>query len=276
MPGVEAFLVAERDRGQYAALMWSRLATAYRSRWLSRSCGLRSAYTIQALIQRSYRGPSPATVDVRAFGNASVRLRPNSSDGIVLKTVLLTTEHLPPAEVRSPRTLVDLGTNIGIAAAHMAVLYPTARIIGVELDPVAADLARFNTSRWEDRCSVTNAAAWVEDGVVAFTPQAGREWANTVTDDGAVTVPAVSLDTLLQGIDYIDFMKMDIEGAEREILLAPAEWASGVGWITIEIHAPWTRDECEQRLRDLGFAVRDAPPGYVMASRTTTASPTST
>jgi hypothetical protein len=40
----------------------------------------------------------------------------------------------------------------------------------------------------------------------------------------------------LHGVDHIDILKMDIEGAELEVLTHHAEWLSRVGNLLIELH----------------------------------------
>jgi hypothetical protein len=39
-----------------------------------------------------------------------------------------------------------------------------------------------------------------------------------------------------QGIDYIDILKIDIEGAEREIFRDPSSWIEKVDSLIIELH----------------------------------------
>ncbi|MGH2876326.1 MAG: FkbM family methyltransferase, partial [Solirubrobacteraceae bacterium] len=51
----------------------------------------------------------------------------------------------------------------------------------------------------------------------------------------------------------VDFVKMDIEGAEREVLRQETAWASKVRSIGVEVHPPYTVEQCEHDLRDLGF-----------------------
>jgi hypothetical protein len=51
----------------------------------------------------------------------------------------------------------------------------------------------------------------------------------------------------------VDYAKMDIEGAEREVLRSGQSWAPRVRAIKVEIHPPYTAQACEDDLRALGF-----------------------
>jgi len=198
----------------------------------------------------------PVAVRVRAFGGNVVLLRPATTDGIVLKTVLTSADHLPPPEIGAPTTILDLGANVGLASAHFASRFPDAHIIGVELDPESAAMASENTAAWKNRCAIRNAALWYEDGTVSFTPAPGNEWGNFVdTDGGAVRVPAVSLATLATELGTVDFVKMDIEGSERLVLTENTSWAPMVRCLRIELHGSLSRADCTTSLDRLGYDV---------------------
>jgi FkbM family methyltransferase len=186
-----------------------------------------------------------------------VLLRPSTTDAIVLKTVLMSAGHLPPPEIGAPRSILDLGANIGIAAAHFANLFPDAHIIGVELDGASAALASENTAPWKDRCTIRHAAVWHEDGTVSFTPAPGKEWGNTVDNDaGTVQVPAISLATLAAEFGDVDFVKMDVEGSEQLVLTRNTSWPPKVRCMRIELHGAFSRADCAARLDVLGYDVR--------------------
>ena len=159
-----------------------------------------------------------------------------------------------------PATVLDLGSNIGLTMAHFAVLYPSARILGVELDPETAELARRNTARWASRCTVMTGAAWVREEVVGFERVLGSEFGSHVggISTSSTLVQAYSIDTLVDRLGgAVDIVKMDIEGAEDEVMAINTGWAENVRSMSIEVHhGPEAIQTCAQRLRDLGFAVR--------------------
>jgi FkbM family methyltransferase len=201
-------------------------------------------------------------VDVRPL-RAPVEIRPGTSDMDVFYNVFVDGYHRPPSDVRADATLIwDLGANIGLTMADMAVRFPRARIVGVELDPGNAAQARSVTSPWADRTEVVQAAVWPHDGDVEFGGVEGDEQGIHVIDGGGAgdRAPALSLDTLLGRCGHperIDYVKMDIEGAEREVLRGGGEWPGRVAVIQVERHYDYTRDELAADLSALGFDPRD-------------------
>ena len=203
-----------------------------------------------------YLRPDGQQVRVRELDGHGIHLRPGTSDRFVLRLALRGRSHLPP--IPEPLLIWDLGANIGVTVAHMAHLLPNVRIVGVELDPANFRQAVRNIRPWSDRCEMINAAVWVEDGTVAFRRIAGHEDGVRIAERGA-SVPAISLNTLLQRTGPPDYVKMDVEGTEVALLTQRTEWAAAVGSIKVEIHGGYGVDECARDLRVLGFEVSNLP-----------------
>lgn len=155
----------------------------------------------------------------------------------------------------------DLGANIGLTMADFAFCFPNARILGVELDADNVALARHNVAAWADRCELLHAAVWSSDGEVHYRGWPGGTSNYQVTDavEGA-PVRAVSLATLLR--EYggpVDYLKVDVEGAERELLQDGTGWADDVRCLKVELHGDYTVDDCQADLHRLGYATRPDP-----------------
>jgi FkbM family methyltransferase len=214
-----------------------------------------------------HEGRREATVDLRLrpLGGRAVAIRPSTSDIDTVWGAFARRYHLPPAEVGEPRLILDLGANIGLTMADFAVRYPRARVVGVELDDVNADLARRNVGSWADRCAVVNAAVWPVDGEAWYFPWAGGTATYRAVGgapEGATRVPAISLASLVREHARdrpVDYMKVDVEGGERELLQDGSGWASHVRAIKVELHESYPRDACEADLKRLGFETRVDP-----------------
>ena len=198
---------------------------------------------------------------LRPLGGEPVVLRCGTSDPQVVWDTFVGGYHLPlrPLSESGNPLIVDLGANVGLTMAHFAVLYPGARIVGVELDAANAELCRTNTAPWARRCTVVQAAVWPEDGEIHYSHHAGDEWGFRVERSavaGHAVARSMSLQTLFDeqaGDRPVDYLKMDIEGAEREVLRSHTGWAAQVRQIGVEIHAPYTVRECLADLTALGF-----------------------
>jgi FkbM family methyltransferase len=200
----------------------------------------------------------PVQVRLKALGIVPVHLRPGTTDRRVAFDTFARPYHRPPLDLQ-PRLIFDLGANVGLTMADFAVLYPEARIIGVELDPANANLARQNVEAFGGRCEVITAAIWTEDGTVPYRSQSGAEWTSSIDREqlghGTRTeVRAVSLASLLGAHAHVDYMKMDIEGAEKEILQGDAAWAHRVHCINVEVHTEhYPLSHCIADLQRIGF-----------------------
>ncbi|MGH1493706.1 MAG: FkbM family methyltransferase [Acidimicrobiales bacterium] len=211
--------------------------------------------------QRSRRSfGRPQTVRLRPIGNEAVALRPQTSDGRVVLDVFVGLFHLPPSSLRNPKVIWDLGSNIGLTVAHYASLFPSAKVTGLEPDAEMAEIARTNLAPWGDRCKMITGAAWSSDRELAFEVEAGEEFGSHVTGEdrpGSIMVTGHSLNTLLKDEIAVDYMKIDIEGAEGEILTVNTEWAAKVNCVSVEIHPPHTVQTVSAALENLGFRVME-------------------
>jgi FkbM family methyltransferase len=209
--------------------------------------------------------PSSMELKIRQLKHHPIRIRSHSTDARVVFSTFVHRFHLPPRGVMpdGAALILDLGSNIGCTIAHLACLYPEAAIVGVELDAGNARLCRQNISPWGDRCRVIEGAIWAEDGQVQYERQEGCEdgfAAGVELRESAgelQTARAISLNTLVSEIcssdQMIDYVKMDIEGAEREVLRRNNEWAARVRSIKIELHGNYSKEECVADLQELGF-----------------------
>ncbi len=212
--------------------------------------------TDRPLSERSFR--------VRTMPDHPFLCRPNTTDARVLQDTFAGRFHLPHVPLPQNATILDLGANVGFVAADFARAYPTSRVISVELDHGNAEQARRNTASFGSRIKLIEAAIWKENGTVFYGGE--QEWgfridpnvrvdANTPLPPGVRKARAVSIETLLdeEGINTVDYMKMDIEGAEGDVLKTIKSWGHRVRSIKVEVHKPITTTEVEGILQAAGF-----------------------
>ena len=216
-------------------------------------------------------GETEVELRIGRLAGRPVWVREGTADVDTLWDVFVHGYHLPPARVqrRGMHRVWDLGANIGLTMADMTLRWPEARVVGVELDAKNAQLARRNFEPWDDRAELIEAAVWADDGEGWYHAWPGatsayrlHEPAPSEEPQGPV-VPTLSLNTLLERTGGpVAFVKMDVEGAERELLARNTEWAAEVGCIKVEVHGDYTADDCIADLERLGFeASRDRRHG---------------
>lgn len=119
--------------------------------------------------------------------------------------------------------IFDCGANIGMAMLYFKWLYPGARIESFEPDPKTFGLLQNNVTRNRLPDVIThNCALWDENGKIDFfidpaTPGSLGMSADPLRLKGErIQVPSRKLSEFVQG--PIDFLKLDVEGAEDRIL----------------------------------------------------------
>lgn len=161
------------------------------------------------------------------------------------------------AKSPSPRIL-DVGANIGLATQFWKNLYPSARITAFEPDPSIFKILSENIKCWDlSQIECIEAAAWTKEGSVSFWSEGadgGRVQMNS-QNSGEKKVKTIDLRSYLQ--EPIDFLKMDIEGSEAEVLLACKDELKNIDKMFIEYHSFKNQeqrlDEILHLLRSQGF-----------------------
>ena len=192
---------------------------------------------------------------IRQLGGETVWVREGTTDIVTVTAAFLEGRHRPAGHERTG-LIWDIGANVGMTMRDLAHRYPEAQVVGVEMDPDNAAVAIRNVAACGGRCEVVQAAASPSPGVVRYALQKGAEAEGQLDSGGELTATAVTLDQLAQRTGAPDFVKFDVEGAERDLLRSGTGWAADVGQITVEIHEPqYSTAECRRDLEALGFAV---------------------
>lgn len=139
-------------------------------------------------------------------------------------------------EGEAPRIL-DLGANIGISVLAFKRQYPRAQITAVEADPeLFSYLSQNVTKNKLDGVELINRAVWNENTTLLFQPDnadGGR--IILLADSQGVEIESIDVRELLSAQRY-DFIKMDIEGAERIVLPACVPYLEHVQYLFVEYH----------------------------------------
>jgi FkbM family methyltransferase len=171
-----------------------------------------------------------------------VQLRFGTTDVEVFKQVLLDSEYdfsLPSA----PKVIVDAGANIGLSAVYFANKYPSAVIYALEPEESNFKLLEMNVAAYP-QIKPLHAALWSEDKQIMLVDPLGGHCGFMTQEETPQKghqhgfVPAITLDTLMKqkGLKCIDLLKVDIEGAEKEVFESCSTWIGKIGVVMVELH----------------------------------------
>ena len=212
--------------------MISLLGKIQQARSLSRRLSRGSA------LQLAFSAPDQPARRLAVKGvNSPIHLRPGTVDVTVFEKIFLGLEYELPFPL-SPRRIVDAGAHVGLASRFFAQRYPDSRIIALE--PMESNLAvlRQNAATCP-QIEVMPGALWGRPATLSGSD--AQSWSHAMSEAPTqgptirgFTVPEILRHT---GWDHIDLLKVDVEGAEREVFCDEAQaWLPRVGAIAIELH----------------------------------------
>jgi FkbM family methyltransferase len=175
-----------------------------------------------------------------------------------------------PCEKRNP-VILDCGANIGINAIHYKRLFPDASITSFEPDPRACDLLRRNlVANGIHDVEIAEKALWTSNGTTSFFSE-GADANRVVLEQDQVrqlsTLTPAATHCQVETVrfaDYlatnkVDFVKLDIESAESDVIVDCADTLRNVNNLVIEFHltnsAPGGLARALQTLSDQQFSV---------------------
>jgi FkbM family methyltransferase len=202
---------------------------------------------VEILVRRGLKLTKPVRVTVQDYGRVDVR--PTDSDLFVLSQIFGWEEYkIDDARLETLRrtaaswqdagdtpVIVDAGANVGYSALYFARLFPDACILAIE--PGAATF-RVLLKNVAGRTTIraVNVALWSHGDGINLSHSTMGSWSNQVQE--GVGTASARLDVLLQSIPKARplLVKMDIEGAEREVIESCPDVFRNSECIMIEPH----------------------------------------
>jgi len=167
-----------------------------------------------------------------------VALRAGTSDVRAFFQVFLDDCYAIPVNIH-PDLIIDGGANVGYASIYYANKYPDARIIAVEPEASNHDLLKVNTSGYAN-VTVLRAGLWNRGAQLKIKDPSAEKWAFQVQESEAdeESIDAVTVDEIVEraGAGSIDILKLDIEGAEKELFASAETWLGRVQVLIVELH----------------------------------------
>lgn len=173
------------------------------------------------------------------------RLRIPSTDVPMYQQVFIDQEYDFLVETQ-PKVIIDAGANIGLASIYFTNKYPGAKILAIEPERSNFELLKENTAPYPNIIPI-QAALWHKNeeinlidtglGKVGFMTEM-KNSSNSRPNNTCHAVEAITIDKLMKdyNLKKIDILKMDIEGAEREVFSDTSSWIEKVDALIVELH----------------------------------------
>lgn len=197
-----------------------------------------SAWRTEAEFRRLGRAPRRVPMTMRIAGRA-ISVIDGPSAASMGRTFFGPRQALRFDAGRSNPLIYDCGANIGISVLYWKSLYPHSRVVAFEPDPFAFACLRRNCISLP-AVELHQAAVWKFNGDVMFSCNGADGGCLALYEASArsrvtASVKAIRLRDLLT--EPIDMLKMDIEGAEVDVLRDCADRLSLVQRLFVEYHS---------------------------------------
>ncbi len=139
--------------------------------------------------------------------------------------------------------VIDCGANIGLSAIYFSQTY-NAEVYAFEADPSICECLKKNVKNLcapLGKINPINKAIWTNDNGIDFDIEGGHS--GQIHRHGhdlvkcSTRVPSVSLRETISNFSHVDFLKIDIEGAENQVILDCADVLDIIDYIFIEWHS---------------------------------------
>ncbi|RYZ27430.1 MAG: FkbM family methyltransferase [Chitinophagaceae bacterium] len=152
--------------------------------------------------------------------------------------------------------IVDCGSNIGLSVLYYKQLSPGATIVAFEPDESNFQLLTKNvTENKLANITLRKEAVWKENGKISFSANETEASHILQGESGDNLVQAIRLKEFLETCHEIDLLKIDIEGAEWEVINDCAKSLGKVKNLFLEYHGKASET---QKLVDLLAVVKEA------------------
>src|ERR1044072_5212281 len=171
-----------------------------------------------------------------------VHIRKGSTDFKVFKQVMVFDQYNYNGLNGSPvKNVIDLGANVGLSALYFKTKYPNAQVIAVEPEKHNYEQLVKNVSGFSNVHALNN-AIWYENKELEMYDGGRGEYAFRIveaTGKKVGTTTCITINDIVKkyNLTSIDLLKIDIEGAEKELFMYNyKDWLPMVRCVIIELH----------------------------------------
>jgi FkbM family methyltransferase len=147
--------------------------------------------------------------------------------------------------------IIDCGANWGLSIIYFKNLYPKARMIAFEADERIFKILKSNIKEFQfSNVQLLNKAVWTNDSEIEFSCEGSLGGSITslgISSRDRIKIESFRLKSLLEK-NKVHFLKIDIEGAEYDVLQDCKDHLNNVKTLFVEYHSLY---KSEQKLDEL-------------------------
>jgi len=176
-----------------------------------------------------------------------IYLRTNTSDILVFLQVFVQKEYELNLK-QNPKFIIDGGANIGLTTIYLKNSFPDATLLSIEPESGNFKILEKNCEEYSNVTPI-NAALWSHETTLQIENNYDSEWSFSTTpkseNKNSSGVVAKTIEGLILEHDLpkIDLVKIDIEGAEKELFKSGnLDWLNNTDELIIELHDGMAED----------------------------------
>lgn len=162
----------------------------------------------------------------------------------------------------TPRTILDVGANLGFFSMAARGYFPEAEIHAYEPNPRILRFAQANAA--SASFTLVGEAVGAEQGEVFMVDTSDSNQASVAKSGDGARVPQISFREAIKRLGgKVDLAKIDCEGAEWDLFQCREEWTK-IKSLRMEYHllSRWSFPDVSKRLDSVGFSItRHSPSG---------------
>jgi FkbM family methyltransferase len=190
----------------------------------------------------------------------------NSSDSEVFNQIMVLQEYKRVIDLISQHrieinTIIDAGANVGYTTVYLSHFFENAQIISLEPNESTMERLKLNVELnglknvHPHRKGLWNKNTFLKANHTFRDKQAWSFRLEETSNESEKLFEVTSINSLMEAhqLEGIDFLKIDVEGGEKDIFSSEADvsWLKTVKVIAIEIHDEFDcRDDIEAILRE--------------------------
>jgi FkbM family methyltransferase len=167
-------------------------------------------------------------------------IRAKTSDMSVFKEIFIRKEYPIPGD-NGISLIIDAGANVGYASVYFAEQLRHVKIVALEPELSNFQQLLKNTSAYPN-IECKHAGLWKSSTRLSIANPAAAKFAIRLEEGAGVNdIPTTTVKDLLEEYKPSGkvLLKLDIEGAEREVISNCQTWINRVDYVYVEIHDCW-------------------------------------